>query len=136
MTLERYENEMEQYFPLIGRLLIGSFFVFQGVTKVTGGLSGFASYLESLGLPATTAFAVLVVAIEAGGGLAVLLGFKSRAVELLLALYLVLVNLIAHQFWADMSQLSTFMKNIAIIGGLLTASLIGSGEYSVDSYLE
>ncbi len=136
MVLEQYSDEIEAYAPSIGRVLIGAFFLFQGVTKVTGGFSGFAGFVGSLGLPAPTAVAGLVVAIEALGGLALLLGIRARLVGLGLAAYLLLVNLVAHQFWTQADQLPTFMKNLAIMGGLLLQSALGSGDYSLEEYLE
>ena len=136
MAFDQYYAEIEDYLPSIGRVLLGAFFLFQGLTKVTGGFSGFASYIESLGIPAATVVAALVIAIEVLGGLALLIGLRARTVGLFLAAYLAIVNLVAHPFWAEPDQLSTFMKNLGLIGGLLLQSTVGSGDYSLDSYLE
>ncbi len=136
MELESYPECMEEYLPLAGRILLGAFFLFQGVTKLTGGFSGFTSYVESLGIPAATVAAGLVVLTEAGGGLALLTGFRTKLVGLILGAFLLVVNLVAHPFWASPDQLPTFMKNLALIGGLLLQSAAETGRYSLDSYLE
>ncbi len=57
----------------------------------------------------------------------------------MLALFLVPVTLIFHDFWAFdgqelQNQMPHFMKNITIIGGLLTVAAAGAGPLSVDSY--
>jgi len=136
MDLDKYYQELEEYLPLLGRILLGGFFVFQGATKLTGGFSGFASYVESLGIPVATVVAGIVVLIEILGGLAILTGYKTRFVGTLMATYIVVVNLIAHPFWAEADQLSAFMKNLGLVGGLLLQSATGSDEYTLDSYLE
>lgn len=136
MELEQYYQELEEYLPLLGRVLLGGFFVFQGITKLTGGFSGFVSYVESLGVPAATFVAGLVILVEAVGGLAILTGYKTRFVGTLMGAYLVVVNIVAHPFWVEADQLSAFMKNIGLVGGLLLQSAVGSDDYTLDSYLE
>jgi putative oxidoreductase len=57
-------------------------------------------------------------------GLALLCGFRQRVAALALLVFLVPATLIAHPFWLDHTatrqlQLVHFMKNLAMIGGLL-----------------
>lgn len=134
MLFEQYK--LDEYAPLAARVLLGGFLMFQGLTKLTGGFSGFSGFVEGLGIPAATVVAALVVLIEIAGGLALLTGFRAKSMAVLLAGYLVLVNLVAHQFWSQPDQLSTFMKNLGLIGGLLAQSALQTGRYSVDSLLE
>ena len=66
--------------------------------------------------------------IEIGGGLLLLTGFKARYAALALALFLVPVTLVFHNP-AHQDQMVNFLKNLAIIGGLLvTASASRSAE--------
>jgi len=57
-------------------------------------------------------------------GLALLCGFRQRVAALALIVFLAPATLIAHPFWLDHTatrqpQLVQFMKNLAMIGGLL-----------------
>ena len=70
------------------------------------------------------------------GGVLVLIGYRSGFGASLLLMYWVPVTFITHTWWndPDLSQRAEsieFMKNIAIIGGLLLIIINGSGRYSV-----
>lgn len=70
------------------------------------------------------------------GGVLVLLGYRSSFGAILLLLYWVPVTFIVHSWWNDPIELQRagsidFMKNMAIIGGLLMVFVNGSGRYSI-----
>ncbi len=70
------------------------------------------------------------------GGTLLLIGYRSGFGALLLLIYWVPVTFIVHSFWnapADELRMESisFMKNFAIIGGLLMVMANGSGKYSV-----
>ncbi len=70
------------------------------------------------------------------GGILVLIGYRSSFGAILLLLYWIPVTFIAHSFWNDPVELRRlesiqFMKNIAIIGGMLIVLVNGSGNFSV-----
>jgi len=70
------------------------------------------------------------------GGTLVLIGYRSGFGAILLLLYWIPVTFIAHSWWNDPIELQreesyAFMKNIAIIGGLMMIFVNGSGKYSV-----
>ena len=70
------------------------------------------------------------------GGILVLIGYRSSFGAFLLLLYWIPLTFIVHSFWNDSPdvrrlQSVLFMKNIAIIGGLLMVLVNGSGRYSV-----
>ena len=74
---------------------------------------------------------------KAAGGLSVLTGFKARWGALALVLFLVPVTAIFHNFWTlqgmeQQMQMIHFMKNLAIMGGLLSIVARGAGLASVD----
>ena len=90
-----------------------------------------------LGAPAPTLSAIIAVAAELGGGLLILIGFFTRPLALLLAVYTVATALIGHRYWTmtGMEQygaMINFYKNISIIGGLLLLFVTGPGKYSID----
>ncbi|MCC6462711.1 MAG: DoxX family protein [Saprospiraceae bacterium] len=74
------------------------------------------------------------------GGLMVLTGYRSTLGAMMLLLYWVPVTFMVHDFWTypkDQIRLQSifFMKDIAIIGGLLMLVGKGSGRYSIKRLL-
>jgi putative oxidoreductase len=121
---------------LIARALLASLFVWSGFGKLIG-FAGTAGYIASKGLPFPTLLAAIAVAIELGGGLALLVGWRTRWAAALLAVFLIVITPIFHNFWsvpADqvMMQQINFFKNVAILGGMLFVYAMGPGRYSVD----
>jgi uncharacterized membrane protein YphA (DoxX/SURF4 family) len=70
----------------IGRVLIALIFVSSGVEKFMD-LGVTASAISSKGLPFTNVLAVLTAVLEAGGGLLIIIGWQTRLVALLLAIF-------------------------------------------------
>ena len=121
---------------LLGRVLLGAIFVESGFGKLMN-LAGFAAGLEGQGLPFAYALAAVGAAVEFFGGLAVVLGAWTRVAAFLVAGFTVVATLIAHRYWefppeAQRMQHIQFMKNLAIIGGLLVLIGAGAGRFSVD----
>jgi putative oxidoreductase len=128
-----YQNTL----TLVGRILLGLIFVLSGFGKLTG-FAGAAGYIASKGLPAPSVLAVLTIIVELGGGLALIFGFMTRWAALALAVFTLLAAFIFHNFWAApadqvMMQNIQFMKNLAIVGGMLTVVGLGAGGLSVDA---
>lgn len=103
---------------LLGRILIAVIFIFSGFGKVTN-IGGTAGYFGSLGLPVPVLTAWAVGLLELLGGLAVLVGFKTRIAALLLAAFTLASGFVAHTDFGDQMQLIQFLKNLTITGGLL-----------------
>lgn len=116
---------------LVGRILISVIFITSGYAKLTS-IGGTAGYFGGLGLPAPMVTAWVVALLEFVGGLAILVGFKTRIAALLLALFCAGSALIAHFDFADQMQSIQFMKNLAIAGGLLVLAAFGPAALSVD----
>ncbi|MGN2250519.1 DoxX family protein [Frateuria sp. GZRe14] len=121
---------------LLARILLVVLFVLFGWSKLTD-FPGTVGYMASQGLPVPTLAAAVVVLMEFFVGLAIVLGFCTRPLALLLALYTLGTALIGHHYWtmegADrMANMINFYKNISIIGGLLLLCITGPGKYSID----
>jgi putative oxidoreductase len=130
---------LTRLFPALGRALLSLIFIAIGVAKLYG-FSGFSQYMAAKHLAAVPVLLVLSIAVEVAGGLAVLIGWRARSSAVLLLLYLIPVTAVFHDFWAqqDMAaqmELVNFLKNVAIMGGLLLIVAFGPGPYSVDSWL-
>jgi putative oxidoreductase len=121
---------------LVGRVLIAAIFLNAGVRKLLG-FAGTVGYFTKLGFPAPELFAVLAIVIEVGSSILLIIGWKTRWVAWLLALFVLIAALAAHRFWQFdaaqyANQMNHFMKNLAIIGGLLFVGTFGPGSASVD----
>lgn len=90
--------------------------------------------MQAFGLPGvllapTIAFEILV-------GLALLVGFKTRYVALVLAGFTVVTALVFHRDFADQMQQILFLKNVAIAGGLLLLAKTGAPMLSFEKSLK
>jgi putative oxidoreductase len=113
------------------RVLLASLFLVSGLGKI-GAYSAAVAYLASGGLP--EAILPLVVVIEVLGAVALVLGWKTRAVAVLLAAFTLLAAYIFHSNFADPMQMINFLKNLAIAGGLLLLAANGPGPLSIDRH--
>ena len=126
---------LQQYGPLLGRILLSVIFIVSGVEKITG-FEGTAGYMASKGLPMVNVLLVLTIIIELGGGVMILVGWKARWGATAIFLFLIPVTLIFHPFWNFEGQEMTqnfinFFKNLAIMGGMLYIMTFGSGPLSL-----
>ena len=126
---------------LVGRIFLSAIFLDAGYGKITdfagtlafmGSRPAFASMTAALPI-----LACLAIFAEVGGGLSLLLGWLTRLGAIGLVLFLLPTVFIFHNFWAyppeaQMMQQMMFMKDLAIVGGLLALSVAGAGAYSVD----
>jgi putative oxidoreductase len=125
--------------PLIGRILIAALFLVAGIGKAMS-FAGTAGYMAKVGFPVPEVMTAIAIVIEAGGAILLILGWKTRWVAWALAIFVVIATLAAHRFWdiqdaAQMvSQRTQFLKNLAIIGGLLFVAAFGPGSISVDKH--
>lgn len=121
---------IEKFAAPIGRLFIALIFVMSGLNKM-GGYSGVAGWMEAMGIPG--ALLPLVIALEVLGGLAVIIGWKTRYVALLLSGFCLLSALVFHANFAEQNEMMHFMKNLALSGGFLFLVAHGGGNYALDN---
>ncbi|MBT6096129.1 MAG: DoxX family protein [Rhodospirillaceae bacterium] len=114
----------------VGRVLISLMFVVSGVNKISG-YTGTQGYMEAMGVPGE--LLPLVIALEIGGGLAIIVGWQTRLAALALAGFSLLSALMFHANFADQMQMIMFMKNVSIAGGFLFLVAHGAGEYALDN---
>lgn len=122
--------------PLLARLAISLLFLVAGLRKAVA-FAGTAGYFTRLGFPMPEAMAALAIAVEIGGGILLIAGWKTRWAALILLVLTLVATFAAHRFWeADAAQyanqLNHFLKNIAVAGGLLMLAAVGGGTISAD----
>jgi len=121
---------------LIGRVLVGSMFLVAGIRHYMF-YAGSVGYFTKLGFPAPEAMVWLSIIIHIAGGILLIVGWKTQWASWLLLALVVIATAMAHRFWQfDAAQygnqLNHFLKNLAIIGGLLYVASFGAGAMSVD----
>jgi putative oxidoreductase len=129
------QNTINQFGPLVGRVLLAAIFLMSGIGKI-GGFAGTAGYMASKGIPMTDVLLAITIVIEIGAALMLILGYQARLGATALLLWMIPVTFLFHNFWAmpadqQMIQQIMFMKNLAIMGAMLYIMAFGSGNYSL-----
>jgi putative oxidoreductase len=124
-----------RYLPFIGRLMIGVPFMMSGFGKITApdvtiGMIGAA------GLPFPPLAFAVAVAVELGGGLLLVAGYRVRIVAAAMAVFALATAFSFHNNFADQNQMFHFLKNVMMAGGLLQIAAFGAGALSLDHWRE
>ena len=127
---------VKQYGPPLGRILLGLIFVIAGFEKITG-FEGTVGYMTAYNVPMAQVLAVLTIVVELGGGILLIIGWKARWAALALFVFILIITPIFHAYWSvpdDQKQLQMFMflKNLAIMGGMLYVAAFGPGTMAAE----
>ncbi len=122
------------YPALAGRILIALPFLLSGVGKIAAPAMT-QGYIAAVGLPLPAVAYGIAIAVEVGGGLSLLLGYKTRAIAAAMAVFTLATALGFHTSFADQNQMIHFLKNLMIMGGLLQVAAFGAGRFSLDARL-
>jgi putative oxidoreductase len=123
---------------LIGRILLGWIFVRSGYGKLFNIDVVIASY-PPRGLPGFLAY--IAVPVEFFGGLALIFGFATRYVVMIMIVFMLVATFSSHHYWtftnaaARRVQDTNFYKNLAMLGGFFFLFVCGSGRLSIDGWL-
>ncbi|MDM0007054.1 DoxX family protein [Variovorax sp. J22G73] len=125
-------NEQNSRWVLAARVLMAVIFLVAGVRKLmTYGAT--LGYFAKLGIPMAEVVLPLTIALEVGGGLLLVAGWRVQWVAGALAVFTLATAFTAHAFWAAdaaqfAGQLNNFLKNVAMVGGfVLLIAQAGSG---------
>jgi putative oxidoreductase len=121
---------------VLGRLGLALLFLWSAYTKFAY-MDANVGYMKAYGMPAAQLLIWPAALVELIGGAMLALGWKARWAAVALALFTLVSMFIFHAYWnvpADQvqNQQIHFMKNLAIIGGLLVVFARGSGRYGVE----
>lgn len=127
----------DRFMPLLGRILISVIFLLSGIVKVMN-FSGMVAFMASKGMPIPNVMIAGALVVEILGALCLITGFQTRIASLIMFLYLIPTTLMFHNFWTMQGAMRTdnqvnFLKNLAIMGGLLMVASYGPGRLSVDA---
>jgi len=132
---------MKDYLDLLARIFISILFFFEAYDSISNyqlTLDKMTAYGLSWqqDLLLTGSCTLLVI----GGGM-LLIGYRSSLAAFLLLLYWAPLTFILHSWWNDPEDIRRiqsllFIKNIAIMGGLLMVIVNGSGRFSIRRLLD
>jgi len=135
--MQKFEQYLQHYGPFVARVLLAQVFIVSGIGKIKG-FAATAALMGNLGLPAPQLLLVLTLALELGGGILLVLGWQTRWLALAFFGFTFLTAVVVHPFWSAEpasfgGQLNNFMKNLAIMGGMLYVAIHGPGPLSLGS---
>ena len=94
--------------------------------------SGTAQFFGKVHVPIPGVAVWVVIIIEVIGGLAILLGFQTRWVAAVLAIFCLLTGFGVHLPAGDYPNMVNFYKNLVMAGGFLYVFSNGAGVMSID----
>ena len=122
---------MNKHIALLGRILLSGVFIIHGIIKIVN-FESIWHALQFKGFPMAPIVLIIVIFIELIGGIAVLIGFQAKFFSPIMALYLFVITIVNYPFWSDFMFFEEFIRNMAIVGGLLILEYAGAGQESVD----
>jgi len=126
---------MDSVRSLVGRILVAAIFLIAGLSKI-GDFSGTSQFMASKGIPLTDIALVIAILIEILGGVSLILGYKAKWGAWILFAFMIPATLIFHTNFSDQNQMIHFLKNLAIMGGLLYITAYGAGPFSLDGKMK
>ena len=131
------QQSFENLLVTTGTVLLDLYFILPGINKITD-FEGNSQYMAEHGMVLIPFFLVLTILIQVGGGLAMVAGYQTRIIAFILAGLTLVISLVMHDFWTMEPGLQTsheaqnFVKNMAIMAGLLVPAGLGGGPWSLD----
>ena len=122
---------LNSYLPVVARLLMCSLFIWDGVLQLRNP-TGTAEYFASLDVPMPNIAVWVSIPIHLLGGLAILVGYKTRWAAALLVLLCLGTAFGVHLSAGDMDNMMNFSKNLVMAGGFLYVINFGAGAISFD----
>ena len=120
------------YLAVTGRVLLAAIFLWSGLGKLLDPASALG-YIGSVGLPLPQLSLATAIFVELVGGTLLVLGYRTKLVAAVLAVFSIATALAFHSAFGDQNQLIHFFKNIAMAGGLLQVAAFGAGPIAIDS---
>ena len=130
-------NKSSDIVLLIGRIIVGSYFLLPGAIAKIFNYEFMYQYMLNHEVPFTHVALVLTIIIQFFCSIGIIIGWNSRISAFILALLTIIISYYMHNFW-DMAsgiqkdhELQNFVKNMGIMAGLLILSGSNPGKYSV-----
>jgi putative oxidoreductase len=130
-------NFLESLLMLIGRICITTFF-FWAIVRRMKHWHETVTFMKSKNIPQVSLVLPIIMGLKALGAVLVLMGIYTRVGALLLVIISVPSMIRFHDFWSyrgleQTHEQTLFMKDMAIIGGLLFILAAGGGNFGLGS---
>lgn len=131
---------MKDFIDLLGRIFISLIFFWEAYDSIAF-FDSVQRTMTNYGITWNQDFLLVTVIIFLIiGGLFILIGYRASLGAILLLIYWIPVTFMVYSFWNDpvserRMQSILFMKNMAIIGGLLMIVVNGAGRFSIKRLL-
>jgi putative oxidoreductase len=123
---------MNKVLPPLGRLMLSAIFLKTGIQSIFS-FAAVQQIMANHGIPLAALLLAGSIILRIGGGLSVLLGYKAKWGAWALIIFLIPTTLIFHTQFSNSAQMTQFLKNLAILGGLLMVVSFGPGAISIDN---
>ncbi len=124
---------------LAGRVMLATIFLMSALGNKIPKFQDVAGYMARAGVPLPKLMLAGAILFLIAGAVSLILGFKARVGAALLLVFLVLATYFFHDFWTftdpqeQQKQMIQFMKNLALMGAMLTIIANGAGPMSLDA---
>ena len=115
----------DEILPLAARIMISAVFIAGAYTKLTGWNASLVS-VTAHHLPMPSVLLLIALLVELLGSVCLITGFQAAMAAVVMFSYLIPVTFIFH----DVGSIH-FLKNLAIMGGLLMIAAYGPGRLSL-----
>jgi putative oxidoreductase len=117
----------------VARLCMASLFLFSGGEKLSS-LSGAIRWAASHGVPFASLSMPLAALFEVAAGLMILTGWRAREAATALAVWVVVLGPLFHQFWSAPPELwqgsvDDFFHHFVMFGGMIYLVVFGPGRW-------
>lgn len=128
-----YLSAYAGYAPLVLRVATGLVFAMHGYQKFSGGLAGVTGFLTSLGFPLPGVFAVVLIAVELVGGIALILGLGTRVVAKLCAIVAFVAFFTVHVSNGFFITNGGYEFILVLFAASVSLMLTGGGKWALDN---
>ena len=118
---------VNNYLSLLARIGLSAIFLWSGINKIMNPLAT-QEKMSAHGMPLTSVLLVAAIALEILGGLSVLLGIKPQWGATMLVIFLIPATLIFHTDFSTEIEQAMFLKNLAMLSGLMMLIQHGGGN--------
>jgi len=117
----------------VGRILLSALFLIEGLGKISM-QEEVIMYMEEYGVPGI--LFIPATALEVLFPLLLIVGYKTKWVASIMALFTFAVAIIFHTDFSEGMQMMFFLKDIAIAGGFMIIIAYGPSKISLDHYFK
>jgi putative oxidoreductase len=139
--MDKLFNMLETPSLLLGRGLLGIYFILPGVQKISQ-YEMMTQYMDKHEVPFIQVLLPLTILLQILLGVFLIVGFKAKYAAFFLAGLTLVISIFMHNFWNlheggnVQHETQNFFKNMGIMAGLLVLSARGSAQFSLDVWLQ